>query len=58
MSFRKGLSKYLKNTAYKHSLANRPAENGYYILYSYMLAPIKYNNSFKFIITFKIIKDI
>jgi len=58
MPFKKGLNKYLKNIAYKHSLANRPIENNCYILYSYTLAPVKCNNNFKFIIILRIIKDI
>jgi len=58
MPFKKGLNKHLKNTIYKYSLANRPIKNNYYILYSYMLAPARRNNSFKPIITLKIIKNI
>jgi len=58
MPFRKKLSKHLKNTAYKHSLANRPIINGCYIPHSYILALTKCNNSFKLIITPKIIKNI
>jgi len=58
MPSKKGLNKYLKNTAYKHSPANKPVENSYYILYSYTLAPAKRDNSFKLITTPKTIKDI
>ena len=57
MPFRKGLNKYLKNTAYKHSPASRPAENGRRTLYSSTLAPIKQDNSTKTIITPRIFKD-
>jgi len=49
MPFKKGLSKYLKNTVYKYNLANRPVKNGRYILRSYILAPTRYNNNFKLI---------
>jgi len=58
MLFKKGLNKYLKNTVYKHSLANKPIKNSCYMPYSYTLAPTRHNNSSKSIITFKIIKDI
>ena len=58
MPFRKGLSKHLKNTAYKYSLASRPAKNDYYKLYSYTSAPARRNNNFKFIITPKTTKNI
>jgi len=58
MPFRKGLSKYLKNTVYKHSPVNKPAKNNCYILHSYTPALAKYNNNFKFITTLKTIKDI
>jgi len=58
MSFKKKLSKYLKNTVYKYSLANKPAKNGYYILYSYTLALARRDNSFKPIIIPRTIKDI
>jgi len=58
MPFREKLSKYLKNIIYKYSLANRPTKNSYFMLYSYTLMPTRCNNSFKFIITPIIIKDI
>ena len=58
MPSKKGLNKYLKNIAYKYSLANRPIKNNCYMLYSYTPAPTKHNNSFKLIITSKIIKII
>ena len=58
MPFKKGLSKHLKNTAYKYSLVNRPAKSGYYMLYSYTLAPTRRNNNFKLITTPRTIKDI
>ena len=58
MSFKKELNKYLKNTAYKHSLVNKLAKNSRYILYNYTLTPARYDNSFKPTITSKIIKDI
>jgi len=56
--FKKGLNKHLKNIIYKYSLASRPAKNNCYILYSYILAPNRCNNSFKLITTPKIIKII
>jgi len=58
MPFRKGLSKYLKNTTYKHSPANRPIKNSRFTPHSYTLAPIRRDNNFKLIITPKTIKDI
>jgi len=58
MPVKKRLNKHLKNTAYKYSPANRPAKNGYYILYSYTPAPARRDDSFKLIITPKTIKDI
>jgi len=58
MPSRKGLNEYLKNIAYKHSLASRPAKNSYYILYSYTPVPAKHNNNFKLIITPRTIKNI
>jgi len=58
MPFKKGLSKHLKNTAYKHSPASRPIKNNYYILHSYTPVPAKYNNNFKPITNPKTIKDI
>jgi len=58
MAFKKGLNKYLKNTIYKHSLANKPIKNNCYILYSYTLAPTRRNDGSKPIITFKTIKNI
>jgi len=58
MSFKKGLNKHLKNTAYKHSSANRPVKNSYYILHSYTPAPARHNNSFKPIIISRTIKNI
>jgi len=58
MPFKKKLNKYLKNTAYKHSPANKPAKNSYYILYNFTLAPARRNNNFKPIIILKIIKNI
>jgi len=45
MPSKKGLSKYLKNIVYKHSLANKPAKNNCYILYSYTPAPARRNNN-------------
>ena len=47
MPFKKRLSKYLKNTVYKYSLASKPAENGYYMLYSSTSAPVRCNNNNK-----------
>jgi len=58
MPFKKGLSKYLKNIVYKHSLANKPIKNSYYMLYSFILTLIKHVNSTKYIKTPKTIKDI
>ena len=58
MPFKKELNKYLKNIIYKYSLAGKPIKNNYYTLYSYTLTPARRNNSFKLIITFKIIKII
>jgi len=58
MLSKKKLSKYLKNTAYKYSPANRPIKNSYYILHSYMSVPARRDNNFKPIITPKTIKDI
>jgi len=58
MPFKKGLSKYLKNTIYRYSLAGKPIKNNYYILYSYTPAPAKRDNSFKLIITPRTIKNI
>jgi len=58
MPFKEGLNKCLKNTVYKYSLTSRPAKNNCYILYSYILAPARHNNSFKYIKTFKNIKNI
>ena len=58
MLFKKGLSKYLKNTAYKYSLASRPIKNNHYMPHSYTPAPAKRNNNFKFITTLKTIKNI
>jgi len=58
MPSKKGLNKYLKNTAYKYSLANRPTKNSRYMLYSYTLAPARRDNNFKLIIIPKIIKII
>jgi len=58
MPFKKGLSKYLKNTIYKYSPASRPIKNNYYIPHSYTLAPIRRDNNFKPITTSKTIKNI
>jgi len=58
MLFRKELNKYLKNTVYKYSLANKLAKNNCYILYNYTPALTRRDNSFKFIITPNTIKDI
>jgi len=58
MPFKKGLNKYLKNTAYKYTPANKPTKSSYYMPYSYTPAPVRRNNSFKFIITPKTIKNI
>jgi len=58
MLFRKGLNKYLKNTAYKYSLAGKLIKNNCYILYSYTPTPAKCDNSFKLIITSRTIKNI
>jgi len=58
MSFKKGLNKHLKNTAYKYSLVNKPTKNSYYILYSYTLVPARRDNSFKFTKTLRTIKNI
>jgi len=58
MLFKKKLNKYLKNIIYKHSLANKPIKNSYYIPYSYTLALSRHNNSFKPITTPRTIKDI
>jgi hypothetical protein len=57
MPFRKGLSKYLKNTAYKYSLASRPTKNSRYILYSSTPAPIRRDDSTRTIITLRTFKD-
>jgi len=43
MPFRKELNKHLKDIIYKYSLANKPIKNNYYMLYSYILAPIRHN---------------
>ena len=58
MLFKKNLNKNLKNTAYKHSLANKPTKKNYYVPYSSTLAPFRRNNNIKLIITSKTIKDI
>jgi len=58
MLFRKGLSKYLKNIVYKHSLAGKFIKNGCYMPHSYTLAPTRRDNSSKPTTTPKTIKDI
>ena len=58
MPSKKKLSKHLKNTIYKHSLASRPAENGRHIPHNYTPVPAKRGDSFKIITTLETIKDI
>ena len=58
MPSKKGLNKYLINIAYKHSLANRLAENSHYILYSFTPALVKQDNNIRIITTPKTFKDI
>jgi hypothetical protein len=57
MPFKKGLNKHLTNTAYKHSLANKPIKNSRHIPYSSILAPIRQDNSIKIITTLRTFKD-